>query len=73
MPIPKQTSGAIQLQTLIPPNQAAQTLGITIGTLQVWRSTGRYNLRFVKVGGRVMYRPEDIQAFIEKHTMDHTG
>ena len=72
MPVPKQTSGAIPLQSLIPPDQAAQTLGISPGTLQVWRSTGRYKLPFVKVGGRVMYRPEDVQAFIERRTMDHT-
>ncbi|RLW64044.1 MAG: DNA-binding protein [gamma proteobacterium symbiont of Stewartia floridana] len=62
----------MQLQTLIPPGQAAQTLGISIGTLQVWRSTGRYNLPFVKVGGRVMYRTEDVQSFIERRTIDHT-
>ncbi|MCG7869730.1 MAG: helix-turn-helix domain-containing protein [Candidatus Thiodiazotropha taylori] len=60
------------LQSLISPDQAAQILGISPGTLQVWRSTGRYNLRFTKVGGRVMYRPEDLQAFIERRTMDHT-
>jgi predicted site-specific integrase-resolvase len=73
MPISKQTTGEIQLQTLIPPDQAAQTLGISPGTLQVWRSTGRYNLPFVKVGGRVMYRPQDVQAFIERRTIDHTA
>lgn len=70
---PKQISRAITLQSLMLPELAAQTLGISPGTLQVWRSTGRYNLPFVKVGGRVMYRPEDIQAFIERRTMDHTA
>ncbi|MBT2988020.1 MAG: helix-turn-helix domain-containing protein [Candidatus Thiodiazotropha sp. (ex Ctena orbiculata)] len=60
------------LHPLIPPTKTAETLGVSPGTLQVWRSTGRYNLPFVKVGGRVMYRPDDVQAFIERRTMEHT-
>ncbi|MEW8441481.1 MAG: helix-turn-helix domain-containing protein [Candidatus Thiodiazotropha taylori] len=60
------------IHSLITPKLAADALGISIGTLQVWRSTGRYNLPYVKVGGRVMYRSEDLQAFIERRTMDHT-
>jgi predicted site-specific integrase-resolvase len=71
--IPEQTKRAFQLQSLIPPNQAAQILGVSPGTLQVWRTTGRWRLPFVKVGGRVMYRPDDIQEFVERRTMDHTA
>ncbi len=61
------------IHNLIQPEQAAEVLGISPGTLQVWRSTGRYNLPYVKVGGRVMYRPEDVQAFIESRLHNHTG
>lgn len=57
---------------LLTPAQAAEILGVTHQTLAVWRSTGRYNLPFVKVGRRVMYRLTDIQGFIEERLRDHT-
>ncbi|MEJ1372591.1 MAG: helix-turn-helix domain-containing protein [Candidatus Sedimenticola sp. (ex Thyasira tokunagai)] len=69
----QQTKSILNLDALIQPGQAASILGLTPGTLQVWRSTGRYNLPFVKVGGRVMYRKEDVQAFIERRLHNHTG
>lgn len=58
---------------LITPDQAADILGISEGTLTVWRSTGRYELPFVKVGSKVMYNPDDIQTFIESRTLKHTA
>ena len=57
---------------LIVPRSASEILGVTIETLAVWRSTGRYDLPYVKVGRKVMYRLEDIQSFIEKRTRTHT-
>ena len=41
---------------LLNPPQAAEYLGLTEGTLSVWRCTGRYNLPFIKVGRMVKYR-----------------
>ena len=58
--------------SLINPSDAADILGVVKGTLAVWRSTGRYNLPYVKIGSRVMYRLTDIQAFIEERLRDHT-
>lgn len=66
-PAPKHPKG------LIAPKAVAALLGISAGTLTVWRSTARYHLPYVKVGRRVMYRPEDVQAFIEHRTLTHTG
>ena len=63
-----QTDVATQLPQLISPEQVAEILGVSPGTLQVWRSTGRYNLPFIKCGGRAMYRLEDVQVFIERRT-----
>ena len=60
------------LNALIRPDEAASILGISPGTMMVWRSTGRWNLPFVKVGSRVMYNPNDIQAFIESRTRTQT-
>ncbi len=60
------------LQQLLTPLQVSEIIGVTTGTLQVWRCTGAYNLPYVKCGGRVMYRPDDIQDFIMRRTLHHT-
>jgi excisionase family DNA binding protein len=46
-------------------NEAANFLGITPGTLEVWRCTKRYPLPFYKVGGKVRYEVHDLLAFLE--------
>ena len=51
---------------LLTPAQTAEILGVTIGTLAVWRCTARYPISFVKIGRRVKYRLADINNFIEK-------
>lgn len=53
--------------------QAAEVLGAKTTTLAVWRSTGRYNLPFVKVGRLVRYRVSDLAAFLARRTTGHTG
>ncbi|QUN06824.1 helix-turn-helix domain-containing protein [Shewanella yunxiaonensis] len=60
------------INSLLTPQQVAEMLGVTEGTLSVWRCTGRYPLRFVKVGRRVMYRQADIDAFIDGRVYEHT-
>lgn len=55
----------IQRTNLLSREEAAEALGIRPQTLASWASNGRYSLPFVKIGRRVMYRQEDIQAFIE--------
>ena len=58
---------------LLTPDQTAEILGVSSGTLSIWRTTGRWDLPFVKVGSRVMYHPNDIQAFIERRTRVQTA
>ncbi|MBK60360.1 MAG: DNA-binding protein [Pseudomonas sp.] len=53
--------------------QAATALGVKPTTLAVWRSTGRYNLPFLKVGRLVKYRISDLAEFLERRTANHTG
>lgn len=48
---------------------AAKALGVTPGTLNVWRCTGRYPLPFVKVGRSVRYRVRDLERFIDSRTV----
>ncbi|MGL4448086.1 MAG: hypothetical protein ACRCUZ_10305 [Shewanella sp.] len=38
---------------LLTPTEIAEFLGVTIGTISVWRCNGCYPLRFVKVGRRL--------------------
>lgn len=55
---------------LISPEEAAKVLGVSVGTLSVWRSTRRYALAYVKVGHLVRYRPNDLSTFITSRVMN---
>jgi Helix-turn-helix domain len=59
---------AVVISVLLHPREAAKVLQTTVGTLAVWRSARRYALRYVRVGRRIFYRSEDVQAFIEART-----
>ena len=53
-------------QRLLTKEDVSKILGVTVGTLAVWRATKRYNLPYVKVGRLVRYRRSDITDFIER-------
>ena len=54
---------------LLDTTQAAEFLGgISPVTLNTWRCTKRYDLPYVKIGGRVFYRVDDLRAFVESRT-----
>lgn len=53
---------------LITTAEMAQLLGVSPNTLEVWRSTGRYALPFVKIGRNVRYRKSAASKFIEANT-----
>ncbi len=55
---------------LLDEKAAAQFLDNSPGTLSVWRSTGRYNLPFIKIGRNVRYRRADLVAWLEKRTRE---
>jgi hypothetical protein len=59
--------------TLYTPKQAAEFFGVTPGTLSVWRSVGRYQIPYIKVGSSVRYRLEDLEGFLQERTRIHTG
>ena len=50
---------------LLNEQEAAHVLDTAPGTLSVWRSTGRYNLPFLKVGRSVRYRRADLLAWLD--------
>ena len=49
--------------------QAAEFLGVRPATLEVWRTTRRYPLPYIKLGGLVQYRLADLEAFIKSRTV----
>jgi len=53
--------------------QASEILSVKESTLAVWRSTGRYNLPYIKVGRLVKYRISDLAEFLARRTAHHTG
>ena len=48
---------------------AAEYIGVKPGTLQVWRSTKRYPLPYLKIGRLVRYRQSDLDAFLKARTV----
>lgn len=50
---------------LLRPQEAAEYLGIAIGTLYNWSSQRR--LPVVKIGGRIRFRREALERFALKH------
>ena len=57
------------INPLLSPSEAARILGVSVQTLANWRASRRYPLTYIKVGGRVMYRMEDVEAFIESQAI----
>lgn len=50
---------------LLTPEEVAEKLKISANTLRKWRTLGSLGpLPFVKIGGRVRYIDEDVDAFI---------
>ena len=58
---------------LLTPEQAAEYLHVAPDTLAVWRCTGRYDLKFVKIGSRVFYDESDLEEFILSRTIKQTA
>ena len=63
----------IKLNRLLKPADVAEILGVTKETLNVWRCTKRYPLKYIKIGRNVLYKLEDIQAYIESQTVQNGG
>jgi len=54
---------------LVTEKRAAEILGITPGTLSVWRCVRRYPLPYTKIGRAVRYRLEDLDEFVRSRTV----
>ena len=63
----------IRLKRYLDTLEAAQFLGVAPQTLVVWRSTKRYPLPYVKVGGSVRYEEDDLINFMESRKLRPVG
>ena len=59
--------------TLIDRKAAAQVLGVSPGTLANWQCSHFRKVPHVKIGRRVMYRRQDLDAWIEKQVVNPVG
>ena len=59
--------------TLVNDQDAADILGVSKGTLQVWRSTGRYNIPYIKTGRNVRYRVSDLMKLLDSRALTKTA
>ena len=53
-------------------NGAAERLGLSVSTLNKWRTQGR-GPSFVKLGRSVCYRTEDLDAWLNDHVRSSTS
>ena len=53
-----------RLGTLMSRKDLAKFLSVGRETLAIWKSTERYNLKFIKIGNHIFYRLTDINRFI---------
>lgn len=52
------------------PDEAAEYLGLKKSTLAVWRCTDRYKIPYVKIGSKVAYYKDDLDAFIDSYKVN---
>jgi excisionase family DNA binding protein len=52
-------------RSLLSPHGAAEALGISVPT--IYRLVERRAIAFVRVGGRLRFRPEDIDRYVITH------
>jgi len=62
-------SVAILNSPLLTAKQAADLLGVTEGTLSVWRCTRRYAIPYVKVGRCVRYERAALEEYLRQQTV----
>ncbi len=55
------------------PIQTSEILHTSTSTLSVWRSTGRYNLKYVKVSRRILYPLSAVAEFLLSREIRHTS
>ncbi len=58
---------------LISRAELAKMIGIKENTLAVWAVNKRYDLPYVKIGSRAMYRVKDVEQFIDDNLIENNN
>lgn len=58
------TKQVLDSEPLIATPEAAAMLGVSTGTLEVWRCTNRYSVPYVRLGRAIRYSPAALRAWI---------
>lgn len=64
-------TGAMQVLERMNTQGAAAYLGLRPATLNNWRQIGK-GPRFLRIGGRVLYRKNDLDSYLETRTFETT-
>lgn len=54
---------------LLTNDEAAVYIGVAPQTLTIWRCVKRYAIPYIKVGSRIRYRREDLDAWLASRTV----
>jgi excisionase family DNA binding protein len=60
------------VDNLLTPLQVAELLGVSSGTLAVWRSNGTCQIPYIKIGRCVRYKRSVIERFLDQQEHLHT-
>ncbi|WP_340676858.1 helix-turn-helix domain-containing protein [Paraglaciecola sp.] len=60
------------VDNLLTPLQVAEILGVSSGTLAVWRSNGTCQIPYIKIGRCVRYKRNVVERFLEQQEHLHT-
>lgn len=60
------------MEKLLSRAEVAELLGVPVGTLHAWATTGR-GPRFAKVGKHARYRRADVDAWVERQMREPQG
>lgn len=62
-------AAARKVRGMLKTEQAAEILGVCEKTLRRWRDESA-GPRFIRIGRKVFYRPEDVDAWLEAQTVE---
>ena len=69
----REDQAAVMPLPLVSQRRAAELLGgISVRTLEAWRLVGR-GPKFVRIGRRAFYAPEDLRDYIERNKRSSTS
>ena len=54
------------MNRLMTRKEAADYLGVKARTLEIWASTGRHRIPYVRIGREVRYRKSDLDKVIDR-------